>query len=108
MSKMSELDSDRQQIERFHPDRSLPDCMMPDGGNCCAGHAAVCNEWNIQRVQIDELAAACVALNAALDQFWNSGDETSDGQIKRICAAQQRCKEALALSRPHQSTPEAK
>lgn len=30
----------------FHPDHNLPGCMMPDGGECCAGHAAVCEDWH--------------------------------------------------------------
>jgi hypothetical protein len=42
----------------FHPDNNFPDCMMPDGGECCAGHAAVCEDWHKQRCRIDELEAA--------------------------------------------------
>jgi len=29
----------------FHPDRSLPDCMMPDGGECCRGHYDLVVDW---------------------------------------------------------------
>lgn len=36
----------------FHPDKNLPGCMMPDGGECCAGHAAVCEDWHKQRRQL--------------------------------------------------------
>jgi len=54
----------------FHPDGNLPDCMMPDGGDCCAGHAAVCGDWHKQRQQIDALTsglkAAVRAANLAL------------------------------------------
>lgn len=39
-------------IEAFHPDRNLPGCMMPDGGECCAGHAAVVADWHRQRRRI--------------------------------------------------------
>lgn len=42
------------------------------------------------------LREAVEELNAALDKFWNTGGETSDGQIKQICAAQKKCKAALA------------
>lgn len=49
---------------RFHPDQNLPDCMIPDGGDCCAGHAAVCEDWHNQRAHID-------ALKAALQQIAN-------------------------------------
>lgn len=41
----------------FHPDQNLPGCMMPDGGDCCAGHAAVCNDWHRQRQEIKWLRA---------------------------------------------------
>jgi hypothetical protein len=44
--------------EPFHPDSNLPDCMMPDGGDCCAGHAAVCEDWHKQRRRIEALEAA--------------------------------------------------
>lgn len=29
----------------FHPDRSLPDCMMPDGGECCRGYYELVVDW---------------------------------------------------------------
>ncbi|RPJ20098.1 MAG: hypothetical protein EHM33_29150 [Chloroflexi bacterium] len=29
----------------FHPDRTLPECMMPDGGDCCEGYQALLAEW---------------------------------------------------------------
>lgn len=41
----------------FHPDKNLPDCMMPDGGECCAGHLAVVEDWRRQRVEIERLLA---------------------------------------------------
>jgi hypothetical protein len=41
----------------FHPDQNLPDCMMPDGGECCSGHAAVCEDWHKQRATITQLIA---------------------------------------------------
>jgi len=28
-----------------HPDSILPDCMMPDGGECCAGYRALHKAW---------------------------------------------------------------
>lgn len=36
----------------FHPDSNLPDCMMLDGGECCAGHAAVCKDWHWQVAEL--------------------------------------------------------
>jgi hypothetical protein len=42
----------------FHPDKNLPDCMMPDGGECCKGHAAVCEDWHKQRREIGRLRKA--------------------------------------------------
>lgn len=40
---------------RFHPDQALPGCMLPDGGDCCSGHQAVCNDWHRQRREIERL-----------------------------------------------------
>lgn len=31
--------------KRFHPDANLPGCMMPDGGECCAGYQALVDDW---------------------------------------------------------------
>jgi hypothetical protein len=39
----------------FHPDSNLPDCMMPDGGQCCAGYQALLAEW--RGSQIDAMIA---------------------------------------------------
>jgi hypothetical protein len=39
----------------FHPANHLPGCMMPDGGDCCAGHAAVVDDWHRQRREIERL-----------------------------------------------------
>jgi hypothetical protein len=39
----------------FHPDSNLPGCMMPDGGECCAGHSAVVEDWHKQRREIERL-----------------------------------------------------
>lgn len=39
----------------FHPDSNLPGCMMPDGGECCAGHTAVVEDWHKQHVEIERL-----------------------------------------------------
>ena len=51
----------------FHPDSNLPDCMMPDGGDCCAGHAAVCEDWHKQRQRIEALEAALRRIDAIID-----------------------------------------
>lgn len=42
----------------FHPDRHMPGCMMPDGGDCCTGHADVVEDWHKQRREIERLRAA--------------------------------------------------
>jgi len=46
----------------FHPNKALPGCMMPDGGDCCAGHAAVVDDWHKQRREIERLRAALVEI----------------------------------------------
>jgi hypothetical protein len=55
----------------FHPNDNLPGCMMPDGGDCCEGHAAVVDDWHKQRRHIETLKAA---LRCA-DQFITNGIE---------------------------------
>jgi len=36
--------------DNFHPCKSLPDCMMPDGGECCAGYVALYDAyWHLRR-----------------------------------------------------------
>lgn len=40
------------------PDSHLPDCMMPDGGECCAGYATICEDWHKQRRRIEKLERA--------------------------------------------------
>lgn len=35
--------------------------MMPDGGDCCAGHAAVCEDWHKQRREIAKLKEGLTA-----------------------------------------------
>lgn len=42
----------------FHPDKNLPYCMMPDGGECCAGHVALCEDWHRQRREIEGFRSA--------------------------------------------------
>jgi hypothetical protein len=42
--------------ESFHPDRNLPSCMMPDGGECCAGHAAVVADWHKLRKALERIS----------------------------------------------------
>jgi len=42
----------------FHPNSKLPDCMMPDGGDCCTGHAALVDDWRKLRSRIEQLEAA--------------------------------------------------
>jgi hypothetical protein len=50
----------------FHPDQNLPGCMMPDGGECCVGHAAVVEDWHRQRKEIDGLRMLAKSLSDAL------------------------------------------
>lgn len=54
----------------FHPDKNLPGCMMPDGGDCCAGHAAVVADWHKQS---RDLAKYRNALLWAVDYFGSDG-----------------------------------
>jgi len=42
----------------FHPDKNMPGCMMPDGGNACLGYATLRDEWNRQRWRIKAMEEA--------------------------------------------------
>src|SRR5882757_8959082 len=36
--------------DQFHPGKCLPDCMMPDGGECCPGYVALYDAyWHLVR-----------------------------------------------------------
>jgi hypothetical protein len=81
----------------FHPDNNLPDCMLPDGGDCCAGHAAVVDDWHrlraiaIERMDLFRQAATKVeALEAALDRAVTRGLE----QVERIATLEAALREA--------------
>lgn len=65
----------------FHPDSNLPGCMMPDGGDCCAGHAAVVEDWHKQRRQIDTLVKAL----QGIAEFC-SGEDTTLGALSRLAS----------------------
>jgi hypothetical protein len=55
----------------FHPDQNLPDCMMPDGGDCCAGHAAIVEDWHRQATRIEALEAALRQRDEETKRFEN-------------------------------------
>jgi hypothetical protein len=76
----------------FHPDQNLPDCMMPDGGDCCAGHSAVCEDWYRQRRRIAALEETVAFFTAFFDYLPESTRLTVDADK----FAQARA--ALALS----------
>jgi hypothetical protein len=50
----------------FHPDQNMPGCMMPDGGECCAGHAALAEDWHKQRREIEGMRAFIKQLSDTL------------------------------------------
>jgi hypothetical protein len=61
----------------FHPDSNLPECMMPDGGNCCAGYQALLAEWRGSKVdatmakQLERSIRRNSRLMIALEQIAN-------------------------------------
>lgn len=61
----------------FHPDANLPACMMPDGGECCAGHAAVCEDWHKQRREIEKL-------RRDVDNFGHGMTSTNDRLVAAL------------------------
>jgi hypothetical protein len=73
----------------FHPDSHLPDCMMPDGGECCAGYATICEDWHKQRRRIEKLE------RALHDLFWNTA-MPANGNISRILVRHSRSQQKIA------------
>ena len=72
----------------FHPDQHLPGCMMPDGGECCAGHAAVCEDWHAQRARIEALEAALRKIAGLVDG--EAGEPLADAiEIARAALKEQ-------------------
>jgi hypothetical protein len=53
----------------YHPDSSMPGCMMPDGGDCCPAHAELVSEWNGLREHNAKLAAALSGARAIIQKF---------------------------------------
>ena len=51
----------------FHPDSNLPGCMMPDGGDCCAGYQALLADWRRLRDVAAKPLGPCT--QAELDAF---------------------------------------
>jgi hypothetical protein len=76
----------------FHPDKHLPGCMMPDGGDCCAGHAAVCEDWHKQRREIEMLRTGLRRIISLEEK-----------NLPKY--AQQIARETLALSSQERNTP---
>ncbi len=83
----------------FHPDNNLPGCMMPDGGDCCAGHAAVCEDWHKQSRVIDLMRAALVDAAQFIDSvkpdavsegWWSDWDQEMRGKIALALSSQDR------------------
>jgi hypothetical protein len=61
--------------DEFHPDKNLPGCMMPDGGECCAGHTAVVEDWHKQRREIERLREENNKLRAKATKRYLFSDE---------------------------------
>jgi hypothetical protein len=53
----------------FHPDKNMPGCMLPDGGNACLGYATLRDEWNRQRWRIEALEAEAQGYAVAREVF---------------------------------------
>lgn len=51
--------------QEFHPLQNLPGCMMPDGGDCCAGYTALADDWHKLRNSHADLVKALEAAEAA-------------------------------------------
>ena len=50
-------DGERADAQAYHPDRNMPGCMMPDGGECCASYASLAEDWHRLNGAIKSIAA---------------------------------------------------
>lgn len=66
--------------EQFHPLKNLPGCMMPDGGECCAGYTALAADWHKQH---EALKGAAVVANTA-GSLLKAKDEKIDALVKAL------------------------
>jgi hypothetical protein len=62
----------------FHPDSNLPGCMMPDGGECCAGYQALLADWRRLRTQAARASNLQPMSTAPMDGreilgYWSGG-----------------------------------
>ena len=51
----------------FNPERNMPGCMMPDGGDCCEGYQALLADWRRLRVSNDQRGCDLVTVIAQRD-----------------------------------------
>lgn len=86
--------------EAFHPARNLPGCMMPDGGECCAGHVAVVEDWHKQRAENAALKSRVQELTKALEAFLANHETAGCGSsiFQVETAVVEQCRRALAPS----------
>lgn len=72
----------------FSPLKNLPGCMMPDGGECCAGYLALFEDWNKLR---EAMKGAAVIAN-------NSGSllKAQDSKIDALVKSLTRARDAIA------------
>jgi hypothetical protein len=75
-------------IEDFHPGKNLPDCMMPDGGECCKGYVALYDAyWHLLRrapAQSSEETAHLIARLRAMPSSLNDACRTMEDAAQEI------------------------
>jgi hypothetical protein len=55
----------KQMKDDFHPGKCLPDCMMPDGGECCKGYVALLSEVRMLRERLGPRGLEVVVIDGA-------------------------------------------
>ena len=85
--------------DQFHSGKCLPDCMMPDGGECCRGYVALYDAyWNLVRASPLRVIGAINLVEEAACLIWSElcpGMVMGDADLPHYEAA---AKAVLALT----------
>ena len=82
----------------FHPDKNLPGCMMPDGGEACAGYVALVDDWHKLRNSHAELVRALEEIRGG--SFLDAAGITISGDWKKFTERLQEIARAARAKLP--------
>lgn len=89
--------------QAFQPLKNLPGCMLPDGGECCAGYIALADDWHKQH---EALKGAAAVANTA-GSLLKAQVEKIDALVKALEELLRFCDDATLYEKenPDQYSP---